>query len=126
LIFLNEQQNAVANLPSWGFLLWIVFLHAAVLTHGGINHLCTSRALEIRANTSSNPAQSNWGSEQSLREFNESSQIVGTVVHRRTWQLQDAKVRLSRVIKRARIDGPQDITQHGRSVAMLVSHKTHG
>jgi prevent-host-death family protein len=40
--------------------------------------------------------------------------------------LQDAKVTLSRVIKRARVDGPQDITQHGRSVAMLVSHKTHG
>ena len=43
----------------------------------------------------------------------------------RTWQLQDAKAKLSEVIKRAQVDGPQDITQHGRSVAVLVSREAY-
>jgi prevent-host-death family protein len=38
-----------------------------------------------------------------------------------TWQMQDAKARLSEVVRRAEIDGPQDITVHGRSVAVVVS-----
>jgi prevent-host-death family protein len=38
-----------------------------------------------------------------------------------TWQMQEAKARLSEVVKRAQNDGPQDITLHGRSVAVVLS-----
>jgi len=38
-----------------------------------------------------------------------------------TWQMQEAKAKLSEVIKRAELDGPQDITLHGRSVAVVLS-----
>ena len=38
-----------------------------------------------------------------------------------TWQMQEAKARLSEVVKRAELEGPQDITLHGRSVAVLLS-----
>jgi prevent-host-death family protein len=38
-----------------------------------------------------------------------------------SWQMQDAKARLSEVVKRAERDGPQDITLHGRSVAVVLS-----
>ena len=38
-----------------------------------------------------------------------------------TWQMQDAKARLSEVVKRAELDGPQDITVHGKSVAVVLS-----
>ena len=38
-----------------------------------------------------------------------------------TWQMQEAKARLSEVVKRAERDGPQDITLHGRSVAVVLS-----
>ena len=37
------------------------------------------------------------------------------------WQMQEAKARLSEVVKRAESDGPQDITLHGRSVAVVLS-----
>jgi prevent-host-death family protein len=37
------------------------------------------------------------------------------------WQMQDAKARLSEVIKLAEHDGPQEITLHGRPVAVLLS-----
>ncbi len=37
------------------------------------------------------------------------------------WQLQAAKARFSDVVKRAADDGPQEITVHGRSVAVVVS-----
>lgn len=37
------------------------------------------------------------------------------------WQMQEAKARLSEVVKRAELDGPQDITLHGRSVAVVLS-----
>ena len=37
------------------------------------------------------------------------------------WQIQEAKARLSEVIRKAASEGPQDITLHGRSVAVLVS-----
>ena len=39
----------------------------------------------------------------------------------RIWQMQEAKARLSEVVKRAEADGPQDITLHGRSVAVVLS-----
>jgi prevent-host-death family protein len=39
----------------------------------------------------------------------------------RTWQIQEAKARLSEVIKDAEREGPQELTLHGRSVAVVVS-----
>lgn len=38
-----------------------------------------------------------------------------------TWQIQEAKARLSTVLRSAEQDGPQEITHHGRSVAVLIS-----
>ena len=38
--------------------------------------------------------------------------------------MQEAKARLSEVVKRAESDGPQDITLHGRSVAVVLSRAT--
>jgi prevent-host-death family protein len=40
-----------------------------------------------------------------------------------TWQMQDAKARLSQVVRQAELDGPQDITVHGRSVAVVLSRE---
>jgi prevent-host-death family protein len=40
------------------------------------------------------------------------------------WQMQDAKARLSEVIKLAEHDGPQAITLHGRPVAVLLSRSS--
>jgi len=37
------------------------------------------------------------------------------------WQTQEAKARLSEVVKCAQSQGPQDITLHAQSVAVLVS-----
>jgi len=38
--------------------------------------------------------------------------------------MQEAKARLSEVVKLAESEGPQDITVHGRSVAVVVSRAT--
>lgn len=38
-----------------------------------------------------------------------------------SWQLQAAKARFSDVVKRAADDGPQEITVHGRPVAVVIS-----
>lgn len=38
-----------------------------------------------------------------------------------TWQMQEAKARLSEVVKCAQSEGPQDITLHGHSVAVVLS-----
>jgi prevent-host-death family protein len=40
-----------------------------------------------------------------------------------SWQLQDAKARISELVKRAQ-EGPQRITLHGKPVAVLVSQAT--
>jgi prevent-host-death family protein len=37
------------------------------------------------------------------------------------WQVQDAKAHLSDVIERARTEGPQTITRHGRERAVVLS-----
>lgn len=37
------------------------------------------------------------------------------------WQMQEAKSRLSEVVKAAGSHGPQEITVHGRSVAVVLS-----
>jgi len=41
------------------------------------------------------------------------------------WPVQDAKARLSEVIDRARNEGPQTITRHGREHAVVVSMETY-
>jgi len=38
-----------------------------------------------------------------------------------TWQIQTAKARFSDVVKSAKTEGPQNITVHGKSVAVVVS-----
>ncbi|MDP2794516.1 MAG: type II toxin-antitoxin system Phd/YefM family antitoxin [Sulfurisoma sp.] len=38
-----------------------------------------------------------------------------------TWQMQEAKARLSEVVKKAAAEGPQNITLHGHSVAVMLS-----
>ncbi|AOE91098.1 type II toxin-antitoxin system Phd/YefM family antitoxin [Ralstonia nicotianae] len=38
-----------------------------------------------------------------------------------SWQMQAAKARFSDVVKRAADDGPQEITVHGRPVAVVIS-----
>jgi prevent-host-death family protein len=40
----------------------------------------------------------------------------------RSWQLQDASARLSEVVRDAEREGPQQITVHGRPVAVVLSH----
>lgn len=39
----------------------------------------------------------------------------------KTWQLQEAKARLSEVVKKAAKEGPQGITVHGEATAVVVS-----
>lgn len=39
----------------------------------------------------------------------------------RTWQLQEAKNKLSEVVNRAQTEGPQTITVHGKEVVVVVS-----
>lgn len=40
-----------------------------------------------------------------------------------TWQMQTAKARFSEVVKHAAKDGPQEITVHGRPVAVVISRE---
>ena len=40
---------------------------------------------------------------------------------RKTWQLQEAKARLSEVIKQASKEGPQTITLRGEPTAVIIS-----
>ncbi len=42
-----------------------------------------------------------------------------------TWQLQEAKARLSEVIKKAKEEGPQSITVHGSPTAVVISSKEY-
>ena len=39
------------------------------------------------------------------------------------WQLQTAKARFSELVKSAADDGPQEITEHGRPVAVVISRE---
>ena len=39
------------------------------------------------------------------------------------WQLQEAKNRLSEVVRKAQNEGPQTITLHGKDAAVVVSAK---
>jgi prevent-host-death family protein len=36
------------------------------------------------------------------------------------WQIQQAKARFSEMVERTRTEGPQTVTRHGRTVAVLV------
>ena len=38
-----------------------------------------------------------------------------------TWQVQEAKTRFSELLERARSEGPQTITKHGKPSAVVVS-----
>ena len=38
-----------------------------------------------------------------------------------SWQLQEAKARLSELVKSAEHEGPQEITVHGRPAAVVLS-----
>lgn len=40
-----------------------------------------------------------------------------------TWQMHEAKARMSELVKRAQKQ-PQDITVHGKSVAVVISRET--
>jgi prevent-host-death family protein len=42
-----------------------------------------------------------------------------------TWQLQEAKARLSEVIKKATKEGPQKITVHGEPTAIVISREEY-
>jgi antitoxin Phd len=42
-----------------------------------------------------------------------------------TWQLQEAKARLSEVIKKATKEGPQSITVHGQPSVVVMSNKEY-
>jgi prevent-host-death family protein len=42
------------------------------------------------------------------------------------WQLQDAKNRLSEVVRKARSEGPQVITLHGADAAVVISARDFG
>jgi len=42
-----------------------------------------------------------------------------------TWQLQEAKARLSEVIKKAAKEGPQKITVHGEPTAVVISSEEY-
>lgn len=41
-----------------------------------------------------------------------------------SWQIQEAKARISELVKRAQAEGPQEITMHGKPVAVLISRET--
>lgn len=43
----------------------------------------------------------------------------------RQWQLQEAKARFSEVVKRARTEGPQEITLRGEPTAVLMSREEY-
>ena len=42
------------------------------------------------------------------------------------WQLQEAKNRLSELVRRAQEEGPQVITVHGKDAAVIVSAEQYG
>jgi prevent-host-death family protein len=39
----------------------------------------------------------------------------------RRWRLQDAKARLSELVRRAKTEGPQHVTLHGRDAVVVIS-----
>jgi prevent-host-death family protein len=43
----------------------------------------------------------------------------------RTWQLQEAKSKLSELVNRAMREGPQIITRHGHMIAVVIPYKEY-
>jgi antitoxin Phd len=43
----------------------------------------------------------------------------------KSWQLQDAKAQLSKVVKEAMTHGPQEISVRGESAVIVISRKTY-
>jgi prevent-host-death family protein len=43
----------------------------------------------------------------------------------REWQLQDAKNRFSELVRRARDEGPQSVSVHGKPTAVLLSAEAY-
>ncbi len=43
----------------------------------------------------------------------------------KTWQLQEAKIHLSEVVRKAISDGPQNSTLHGKPAAVVVSYAAY-
>jgi prevent-host-death family protein len=43
----------------------------------------------------------------------------------RAWQLQDAKARLSEVVKEANLHGPQEITLRGKPAVVVISKEQY-
>jgi len=43
----------------------------------------------------------------------------------KTWQLQEAKAKLSEVVKAAYHAGPQSISVHGKQIVVLLSKETY-
>lgn len=41
------------------------------------------------------------------------------------WRLQDAKARFSEVVRRARKDGPQRVTLHGKDAVVILAAETY-
>lgn len=46
-------------------------------------------------------------------------------INMRAWQLQDAKARLSEVVKEASLHGPQEITLHGKPAVVVISKEQY-
>jgi prevent-host-death family protein len=44
---------------------------------------------------------------------------------RKIWQIQEAKARFSQLIQEAKAHGPQQITHHGKIVAIMISSKEY-
>jgi prevent-host-death family protein len=42
-----------------------------------------------------------------------------------TWQVQEAKTKLSELIERAQSEGPQTITRHGKAKAVVLSAEAY-
>ncbi|MBV9240259.1 MAG: type II toxin-antitoxin system Phd/YefM family antitoxin [Xanthobacteraceae bacterium] len=49
------------------------------------------------------------------------SKTDGSQRRGRLWPLQDAKARFSELVRRAKIEGPQHVTVHGREEVVVIS-----
>jgi prevent-host-death family protein len=56
-------------------------------------------------------------------DLKDQTYVVISRVIMQSWQMQTAKARFSELVKHAAQEGPQEITLHGRSVAVVVSRE---
>jgi prevent-host-death family protein len=66
-----------------------------------------------------------WIEKGYLLDSNQTSQNGDASCVMRHWQMQEAKARLSEVVKDAEREGPQEITLHGRPVAVVLSREQY-